>query len=122
MKVAKKCGIEIEVIPEDAEGEIDFCALEQMLTSGRKPMLVAINHVPTNSGLDCPPLPPPNPLLPLLPSSMAGQGSESSCPFSFYFPLHGWDVPAQPVRLANFSRIALVLLLTCVDSEGVGIT
>ena len=51
MQVAKRSGMKIEVIPEDVEGEIDFQALEEMLTSGRKPVLVAINHVPTNSGL-----------------------------------------------------------------------
>ena len=64
MQVAKRNRIEIEVIPEDEKGEIDFRALEEMLTSGRKPVLVAINHVPTNSGLHF--------ALPFLPSFMAG--------------------------------------------------
>lgn len=43
--------MEIEVIPDDVEGEIDLAALDEMLgKETRKPALIAITHAPTNSG------------------------------------------------------------------------
>ena len=48
----KRHKVEIEVIPDDSEGEIDLAALESMLSGGRrKPALIAITHAPTNSGM-----------------------------------------------------------------------
>ena len=49
--MAKRTGVTIEVIPEDIEGDISLPALEVLITQGdRKPALIAITHVPTNSG------------------------------------------------------------------------
>lgn len=50
-QVAKRFGVAIEVIPEDDEGDISLPALEVLITQAdKKPALVAITHVPTNSG------------------------------------------------------------------------
>ena len=47
----KRHQVEIEVIPEDAEGDVDIDALEKLVASGtRKPALIAITHIPTSSG------------------------------------------------------------------------
>ena len=50
MQVAKRTGAVIEVIPEDVEGDLYVSALETLIIGGRKPALIAITHVPTNSG------------------------------------------------------------------------
>ncbi|BDA50632.1 probable cysteine desulfurase [Coccomyxa sp. Obi] len=51
LQMAKRTGVAIEVIPEDDEGDISLPALEVLITQGdRKPALIAITHVPTNSG------------------------------------------------------------------------
>ncbi|KAK9800330.1 hypothetical protein WJX73_003728 [Symbiochloris irregularis] len=51
LQVAKRTGAVIEVIAEDANGDIDIPALEQMVTSGpKKPALIALVHVPSNCG------------------------------------------------------------------------
>jgi hypothetical protein len=49
-QVAKRTGVVIEVIPEDEQGDIDTAALEALVTQGRRPALIAITHIPTNSG------------------------------------------------------------------------
>jgi cysteine desulfurase/selenocysteine lyase len=49
LQIAKKTGVEIEVIPNDEHGQVSINALEQMIDDRVK--LVAITHVPTNSGL-----------------------------------------------------------------------
>lgn len=49
--MAKRVEVAIEVIPEDDEGDISLPALEVLITQGdKKPALLAITHVPTNSG------------------------------------------------------------------------
>lgn len=47
---SRRTGVSIEVIPETPDGDIDAAALEGMLTTGRRPVLVTISHVPTSSG------------------------------------------------------------------------
>lgn len=43
--------MEIEVIPEDSEGDVDLDALEEAVAKGSgKPALIAITHIPTSSG------------------------------------------------------------------------
>lgn len=55
VQMAKRTGAVIEVIPEDEEGDISLSALEALITQGpRKPALIAITHVPTNSGSSFP--------------------------------------------------------------------
>jgi selenocysteine lyase/cysteine desulfurase len=49
LQVAKRTGAVIEIIPSDAAGELDTEALERMID--RRVKLIAITHVPTNSGL-----------------------------------------------------------------------
>ena len=51
----RRCCAEIPVwnliAPQDAEGDIDLAALEEMLRAdGKPPALVAITHIPTSSG------------------------------------------------------------------------
>ena len=43
--------MDIEIIPEDAEGDVDIDALEELVSSGtEKPALIALTHIPTSSG------------------------------------------------------------------------
>jgi cysteine desulfurase/selenocysteine lyase len=49
LQIAKKTGVQIEVIPNDEHGQVSIDALEKMIDNRVK--LVAITHVPTNSGL-----------------------------------------------------------------------
>ena len=49
LQVARKTGATIEVIPNDAHGQISMAALRQAIDERVK--LIAITHVPTNSGL-----------------------------------------------------------------------
>ena len=49
LQVARKTGATIEVIPNDAHGQISIAALRQAIDERVK--LIAITHVPTNSGL-----------------------------------------------------------------------
>ncbi len=61
-QVARRTGVRIEVIPEDADNDVDIAALEDSIVRGdRKPALLAFTHIPTNSGLLLRP-PPPCPL------------------------------------------------------------
>ena len=51
MQAVKRKQLEVEVIPEDSEGDIDIAALEQAVAAGTcKPALIAITHIPTSSG------------------------------------------------------------------------
>ena len=51
MQAVKRQKVEIEIIPDDAEGEIDLDALESLLKDGHgKAALIAITHAPTSSG------------------------------------------------------------------------
>ena len=49
LQVARKTGATIEVIPNDAHGQLSMAALRQAIDERVK--LIAITHVPTNSGL-----------------------------------------------------------------------
>ena len=49
LQVAKKTGATIEVIPNDAHGQLSLDALRKTLDE--RVMLIAITHVPTNGGL-----------------------------------------------------------------------
>lgn len=49
LQVAKRTGARVEVVPDDAQGQLSVEALERMLDGRVK--LVAINHVPTQGGL-----------------------------------------------------------------------
>ncbi|MFT7476031.1 MAG: selenocysteine lyase/cysteine desulfurase [Verrucomicrobiales bacterium] len=49
LRAKERYGIEIEVIPSDASGQVDLDALDSAL--GQDVALVAITHVPTNGGL-----------------------------------------------------------------------
>lgn len=50
VKVSKRTGAVVEVVPSDESGEIDLAALEGMLAGGGV-KAVAITHVPTNGGV-----------------------------------------------------------------------
>ena len=49
LQQAQKTGVEIEVIPSDEHGQVSLDALKNMLDD--KVKLIAITHVPTNSGI-----------------------------------------------------------------------
>ncbi len=49
LQVARRSGAIIEVVPSDASGALDVEALERMIDA--RVRLIAITHVPTNSGL-----------------------------------------------------------------------
>jgi len=49
LQVAERAGVAVEVIPDRPTGEIDVDALDAMIDD--RVRLIAINHVPTNSGL-----------------------------------------------------------------------
>jgi cysteine desulfurase/selenocysteine lyase len=49
LQIAKRAGIIIDVVPNDASGQLDVRALERMITKRSK--LIAITWIPTNGGL-----------------------------------------------------------------------
>jgi selenocysteine lyase/cysteine desulfurase len=52
LQVARRTGACVEVVPNDAHGQLDVAALERMLDP--RVRLIAIAHVPTNGGLVSP--------------------------------------------------------------------
>jgi selenocysteine lyase/cysteine desulfurase len=46
---ARRRGLEIDVVPSDASGQLDLDAMERMVTS--KTRLIAVTHIPTQGGL-----------------------------------------------------------------------
>ncbi|PRW58845.1 aminotransferase class V [Chlorella sorokiniana] len=50
LQLAGRTGVSLEVIPETPDGDINTAALQRMLGSSPKPVLVAISHIPTSSG------------------------------------------------------------------------
>ena len=53
LQLARRFGIEVEVVPSNDHGEIDLSALEASIrrTDVGPVTLIALNHIPTNSGL-----------------------------------------------------------------------
>lgn len=49
LQLARNKGVIIDVVPSDADGQIDTDALEEMITPDVK--LISISHIPTNGGL-----------------------------------------------------------------------
>lgn len=49
LQLARRRGVRIEVVPNDAHGQLDVAALERMVDASVR--LIAITHVPTNGGL-----------------------------------------------------------------------
>jgi len=49
LQVAQRTGVRIDVVPDDATGQIDLAALERMIDE--KVKLIALTHIPTNNGL-----------------------------------------------------------------------
>lgn len=49
LQVAARAGAKVEVVPDDVSGQIDVAALGRMIDERVK--LIALTHVPTNSGL-----------------------------------------------------------------------
>ena len=49
MQAVKRRQVEIEVIPDDSEGDIDVEALEKAMAAHR-PALIAVTPIPTSSG------------------------------------------------------------------------
>ena len=47
--MGKRTGIRVEILPEEDEGDIDLSAAENLIQE-LSPVLIAISHVPTNSG------------------------------------------------------------------------
>src|SRR5687767_6593377 len=50
LSLARRFGVEIVRAPDAAEGGVDLVAMEEIIHR-RRPKLVAVTHVPTNSGL-----------------------------------------------------------------------
>jgi len=49
LQVARRTGARVDVVPSNADGEVDINAIERMIDGRVK--LIAITHVPTNGGL-----------------------------------------------------------------------
>ncbi|KAA6422013.1 MAG: aminotransferase class V [Trebouxia sp. A1-2] len=51
LQAIKRQQVQVEIIPEDAEGDVDIAALEKLVAAGAsKPALIALTHIPTSSG------------------------------------------------------------------------
>lgn len=54
LRAAESTGVTIEVVPNDEHGQLDVAALDRLLAAsgpGRRARLVALSHIPTQSGL-----------------------------------------------------------------------
>jgi len=52
LQAERRWGVRVEVVPDDASGQLSVDALARLLDDGRGPVgLVAVTHVPTNGGL-----------------------------------------------------------------------
>ena len=53
LQVAQRTGAVVEVVPDDASGQLDVAALEDAVAAGgRGPVrLISVSHIPTNGGL-----------------------------------------------------------------------
>lgn len=52
LRMAELCGTVVRVVPNDPHGQLDTAALAAMLDDSRSPVrLVAVSHIPTQSGL-----------------------------------------------------------------------
>jgi cysteine desulfurase/selenocysteine lyase len=49
LQLARRKGVRVEVVPDDASGQLDVGALRELLDERVK--LIAVNHVPTHNGL-----------------------------------------------------------------------
>lgn len=49
LQIAKRTGVEVDIIPDDKHGQLDVRALERMIDNRVK--LVSVTHVPTHNGL-----------------------------------------------------------------------
>jgi cysteine desulfurase / selenocysteine lyase len=49
LQVARRSGVQVEVIPSDASGQVDVAALSALIDD--RVRLIAVTHVPTNGGL-----------------------------------------------------------------------
>lgn len=52
LRMAEQAGVTVRVVPNDAHGQLDVAALEALLDEpGARVRLVAVSHIPTQSGL-----------------------------------------------------------------------
>jgi selenocysteine lyase/cysteine desulfurase len=49
LQIAQRTGVRVDVVPDDAWGQIDLAALERMIDD--RVRLIALTHIPTNNGL-----------------------------------------------------------------------
>lgn len=54
LRAAELTGVTVRVVPDDAQGQLDLAALEQLLAApgnGQRVRLVSVSHIPTHFGL-----------------------------------------------------------------------
>jgi cysteine desulfurase / selenocysteine lyase len=51
LQVCRRTGARVEVVPDDAAGQLDVAALERMVDTGTPVKLIGVTHVPGNGGL-----------------------------------------------------------------------
>lgn len=49
LQVERRCGVKVEIVPDDANGQLDVRALENLID--HKVKLISVTHVPTYNGL-----------------------------------------------------------------------